>query len=92
MFQELGLDISEAQLAQMEANFYNIDFDVARAEERRVRHDVMAHVHTFGVACPAAKPIIHWGATSCYITDNTVSFVFIFINASSNETKYYKKN
>ncbi len=67
---ELGLDITEAQLAQMRANLDNIDFAAARAHEKRLRHDVMAHVHTFGDLCPLAKPIIHLGATSCCITDN----------------------
>jgi len=67
----LGLEISEAQIAQMEANVEAIDFDAARAHESRLRHDVMAHVHTFGDAAPSARPIIHLGATSCYVTDNT---------------------
>merc|ERR1719419_322912 len=54
----------------MEANLNNIDFKLAAEEEKKVRHDVMAHVHTFGVACPKAAPIIHLGATSCYVGDN----------------------
>ena len=69
--QELGLEISDAQIAEMEANIENIDYQLAAAEEKKRRHDVMAHVHTFGACCPAAAPIIHLGATSCYVGDNT---------------------
>lgn len=68
---ELGIDISDEQIAEMEANIYNIDYEKAREEEFIRRHDVMAHVHTFGAVCPKAKPIIHLGATSCYVGDNT---------------------
>ena len=57
----------------MEKNIENIDFELAAKEEKKFRHDVMAHVHTFGAACPNAAPIIHLGATSCYVGDNTVS-------------------
>ena len=57
----------------MEANITNIDFERAAAEEKKRRHDVMAHVHTFAAACPTAAPIIHLGATSAYVGDNTVS-------------------
>lgn len=57
----------------MENNLENIDFDRAAEEEKRCRHDVMAHVHTFAACCPKAAPIIHLGATSCYVGDNTVS-------------------
>jgi adenylosuccinate lyase len=60
----------------MQANLDNIDFHVANEFEKKLRHDVMAHVHTFGAACPAAAPIIHWGATSCYVTDNTDLILF----------------
>ncbi|KAJ1501336.1 hypothetical protein HMI56_003292, partial [Coelomomyces lativittatus] len=68
---ELGLnEITDSALKEMEANLYNIDYKLASIEEARVRHDVMAHVHTFGVACPSASGIIHLGATSCYVTDN----------------------
>jgi len=67
---ELGLDISEEQVAQMRANIDEIDFEMAAAEEKKRRHDVMAHVHTFGAAAPLAAPIIHLGATSCYVGDN----------------------
>ena len=69
--QELGLPITDEQLEQMRANVDNIDFDAARAYEKKFRHDVMAHNHAFGDVAPAAKGIIHWGATSCYVTDNT---------------------
>ena len=68
---ELGLDISDEQLDQMRRHLTDIDYDAAAAHERRVRHDVMAHVLTFGEAAPEAKPIIHLGATSCYVGDNT---------------------
>jgi len=68
---QLGLAISNEQIAELEANLDNIDFDAAAAHERRLRHDVMAHVHTLGDLCPTARPIIHFGATSCYVTDNT---------------------
>ncbi|KAJ3106940.1 hypothetical protein HDU97_005221 [Phlyctochytrium planicorne] len=68
----LGLtDITEEAIQEMEANVDNIDYAMAAAEEKRRRHDVMAHVHTFGVACPKAMAIIHLGATSCYVTDNS---------------------
>lgn len=69
--QELGLPISTAQIEEMRANVENIDFEAATQYERRLRHDVMAHVHAFGDVCPTARPIIHLGATSCYVTDNT---------------------
>lgn len=69
--QELGLDISDAQLAEMRANVDNIDFEAARKFEREMRHDVMAHVHAYGLVAPNAMPIIHLGATSCYVGDNT---------------------
>ena len=68
---ELGLDITEQQLSEMRANIYNIDFDFAAKKEREFRHDVMGHVHAFGEVAPTAMPIIHLGATSCYVTDNT---------------------
>ena len=59
----------------MENNLTNIDFQLAASEEKKVRHDVMAHVHTFGACCPKAAGIIHHGATSAYVADNTVSFL-----------------
>lgn len=69
--QELGLAISDEQLAEMRAHLDEINFEVAEEEEKVRRHDVMSHVHAFGVQCPTAKPIIHLGATSCYVGDNT---------------------
>lgn len=69
--QQLGLDITDEQLDEMRAHLYDIDYAVAAAREREVRHDVMAHIYTFGLACPKAKPIIHLGATSCFVGDNT---------------------
>ncbi len=68
---ELGLPITDEQIAEMEAHLDDINYDVAEAREREVRHDVMAHVYAFGVQCPHARPIIHLGATSCYVGDNT---------------------
>lgn len=66
----LGLDITDAQLNEMAAHLDDVDYAVAEAREKEVRHDVMAHVYTFGKACPTAAPIIHLGATSCYVGDN----------------------
>ena len=68
---ELGLDITDAQIAEMKAHISDIDYASAKRHESEVRHDVMAHVLTYGEACPAARPIIHLGATSCYVGDNT---------------------
>ena len=68
---QLGLDISQKQLDEMAAHLDDIDFDRAAEHENSLRHDVMAHVHTFGEAAPAAKPIIHLGATSQFVVDNT---------------------
>lgn len=68
---ELGLDITDAQITEMKAHLDDIDFAAAAKYEKALRHDVMAHVHTFGDVCPTARPIIHLGATSCYVTDNT---------------------
>lgn len=69
--QELGLDITDEQIAEMKAHINDIDYDAADAREREVRHDVMAHIYAYGLVCPTAKPIIHLGATSCYVGDNT---------------------
>ena len=68
---ELGLPITESQLAEMRAHLEPIDFAKAAEYERRMRHDVFAHLHTFGDACPQARPILHLGATSAFVTDNT---------------------
>ena len=67
---ELGLAITPAQIAELRAHVDTIDFAVADKYERQLRHDVMAHVHAYGDQCPTARPIIHLGATSCYVTDN----------------------
>lgn len=68
---ELGLNITDEQIEEMKANIYNIDYELAAKKEAEFRHDVMAHVHTFGTQAPKAMPIIHLGATSAYIGDNT---------------------
>ena len=68
---ELGLPITEEQIEEMKAHADDINYDVAREREKLVRHDVMSHVYAFGVQCPKAKGIIHLGATSCYVGDNT---------------------
>jgi adenylosuccinate lyase len=68
---ELGLAINSSQIEELRAHVDDIDFDVANEYERKLRHDVMAHVHAYGDQCPAARGIIHLGATSCYVTDNT---------------------
>lgn len=69
--QELGLPIRDEQIAELRAHTDDIDFAAANAYERKLRHDVMAHVHAYGDVCPTARPIVHLGATSCYVTDNT---------------------
>ena len=68
---ELGLNITQEQIDELKANADNINYDVAREREKKVRHDVMSHVYAYGVQCPKAKGIIHLGATSCYVGDNT---------------------
>lgn len=67
----LGLPVTRAQVDELEAHIDDIDFDIAAAREKEVRHDVMAHVYTYGLAAPGAKGVIHLGATSCYVGDNT---------------------
>lgn len=69
--QELGLEISDAQINELRSKVDVIDFAAAARYEKSLRHDVMAHVHAYGDVCPTARPIIHLGATSCYVTDNT---------------------
>ena len=69
--QELGLPISDEQIQEMKEHIFDIDYEKAKQYEGELRHDVMAHVHTFGDACPKASGIIHLGATSCYVGDNT---------------------
>lgn len=68
---ELGLPISKEQITELKARVDDIDFEAAKVYERKLRHDVMAHVHAYGDQCPTARAIIHLGATSCYVTDNT---------------------
>ena len=68
---ELGLPVSDQQIAELKAHVEDIDWEAAARYERKLRHDVMAHVHAYGDVCPSARPIIHLGATSCYVTDNT---------------------
>ncbi len=69
--QQLGININDIQIQEMELNYNNIDFDFALEEEKKTRHDVMAHVNEFAHKCPNAAKIIHLGATSCYVGDNT---------------------
>ncbi len=68
---ELGLPVTQEQVDELEAHITDIDYDKAAQWEKKLRHDVMAHVHTYGELCPKAMPIIHLGATSCYVGDNT---------------------
>ena len=68
---ELGLAITQEQIDELKAHADDINYDVAKAREKEVRHDVMSHVYAYGVQCPKAKGIIHLGATSCYVGDNT---------------------
>ena len=68
---ELGLPVTQEQVDELEAHITDIDYEKAAQWERKLRHDVMAHVHTYGELCPKAMPIIHLGATSCYVGDNT---------------------
>ncbi len=73
---ELGLPVTAEQVAALEAHITDIDYDVVRRREAEVRHDVMAHIHAYGKAAPAAAGIIHLGATSCYVTDNADLILF----------------
>ena len=68
---DLGLEISEEQISEMKKHITDIDYEVAAEFERKTRHDVMAHIHAYAEQCPKAKPVIHLGATSCYVGDNT---------------------
>lgn len=68
---ELGINITDEQINEMKAHINDIDYEVVSKREKECRHDVMAHVYEFGEKCPNAKPIIHLGATSCFVTDNT---------------------
>lgn len=69
--QQAGLPITDEQIAEMRAHAEDVDYELAAAYEKKLRHDVMAHIHAWGDACPKARPIIHLGATSCYVGDNT---------------------
>ena len=73
---KLGLPITEAQAAELEAHISDIDYECVRAREREVRHDVMAHVYAYGKAAPSAAGVIHLGATSCYVTDNADLIIY----------------
>ncbi len=68
---ELGLDISDEQIDEMRFNIHNINYEAAEKYEKELRHDVMAHIHAYGDLCPSARGIIHLGATSCFVGDNT---------------------
>lgn len=68
---ELGLPVTQEQIDEMESHITDIDYELAAQKEKELRHDVMAHIHTYGTLCPKAMPIIHLGATSCYVGDNT---------------------
>ena len=68
--QQCGIDIGDDQIKEMEDQINNIDYEYANEMEKKFRHDVMAHVHTFGKVAPSAMPIIHLGATSCFVGDN----------------------
>nr|HPN84060.1 lyase family protein [Victivallales bacterium] len=68
---ELGIPIKQSQIAEMEKHLDDIDFEAVAKKESELRHDVMSHIHVFGDQCPSAKPIIHLGATSCFVTDNS---------------------
>ncbi len=72
----LGLEITEQMISEMESNLDNIDYETVARREKEVRHDVMAHVYAFGLVAPHAKPIIHLGATSCFVTDNGDIIIF----------------
>jgi adenylosuccinate lyase len=74
--QELGLPIRDEQIEELREHAEDIDFAAAERLERQLRHDVMAHVHAYGEKCPKARGIIHWGATSCFVTDNADLIVF----------------
>ena len=68
---QMGLDITDEQIEELEAHAEDINYDVAEAREKECRHDVMSHVYAYGKQCPKAEAIIHLGATSCYVGDNT---------------------
>lgn len=97
---ELGLDITQEQIDELIANKDDINYDVAKAREKEVRHDVMSHVYAYGLQCPKAKGIIHLGATSCYVCDNTDIIIMVeglkliknkLINTIDHLAKFAKK-
>ena len=73
---ELGLPITDEQVNELKNHVNDINFDVAKEREKLVRHDVMAHIYAYGLQCPKAAPIIHLGATSCYVTDNADIIIY----------------
>jgi len=81
--------VSDDQITELEAHIDDIDFELAAAEEKKCRHDVMAHVKTYAVMCPKAAAIIHLGATSAYVTDNTVSIPFVHSQPTHMLNYYY---
>lgn len=98
---ELGLTITDEQISEMKAHTEDIDYDREAEYEKKLRHDVMAHLHTFAELCPKAKPIIHLGATSCYVGDNTdiiqmkeglLQIKRLLVNAISVLTDFAEKN
>lgn len=98
---ELGLAITDEQISEMKAHTEEIDYDREAEYEKKLRHDVMAHLHTFAELCPKAKPIIHLGATSCYVGDNTdiiqmkeglLQIKRLLVNAISVLTDFAEKN
>lgn len=97
---ELGLDITQEQIDELIANKDDINYDVAKTREKEVRHDVMSHVYAYGLQCPKAKGIIHLGATSCYVCDNTDIIIMVeglklikdkLINTIDHLAKFAKK-
>ena len=99
---ELGIPIKDEQIKEMESKVNDIDFDAVAKKEAELRHDVMSHIHVFGEQCPKAKPIIHLGATSCFVTDNSEliqirdsleviqSQLLLLINSLANFAMRYK--
>ena len=73
---ELGLNITDEQIKELKNTLLKIDFNIVNEREKKVRHDVMAHIYAYGLECPAAAPIIHLGATSCYVTDNSDIIIY----------------
>ena len=81
---ELGLDITDEQIEELKANKDNINYEDAKKREKEVRHDVMSHVYAYGLQCPKAKGIIHLGATSCYVGDNTDTVSYTHLTLPTN--------